>query len=108
MLIRMFLVFIIACYKDANTLRKDTKNLRLNLHRFAPSCLCSYRTCYYFLLLRYSLVNCEKCRLQERRRVGKQEFHPQASHRTVLESLPSHGSCHSLIVLTVPSFPMIK
>ncbi|CAN5392461.1 hypothetical protein BH10BAC2_BH10BAC2_49750 [soil metagenome] len=30
-------------------------------------------------------------------RVGKQEFHPQASHRTVLDSLPSYGSCHPLI-----------
>lgn len=25
-------------------------------------------------------------------RVGKREFHPQASHGTVLEDLPSHGS----------------
>jgi hypothetical protein len=28
-------------------------------------------------------------------RVGKGEFHPQTSHRTVLDSLPSHGSSHS-------------
>gem|GEM_PF-1839250 len=32
------------------------------------------------------------------RRVGKRGFHPQASHRTVHEDLPSHGSCHSLII----------
>jgi len=30
-------------------------------------------------------------------RVGKRELHPQASHRTVLDSLPSYGSCYSLI-----------
>ena len=29
------------------------------------------------------------------RRVGKGEFHPQASHRTVRDSLPSYGSCYS-------------
>ena len=34
------------------------------------------------------------------RRVGKREFHPQASHRTVRDSLPSYGSCHHLIALT--------
>ena len=31
-------------------------------------------------------------------RVGKRELHPQAPHRTVLDSLPSYGSCY-LIVL---------
>ncbi len=29
------------------------------------------------------------------RRVGKGEFHSQASHRTVRDSLPSYGSCYS-------------
>jgi len=28
-------------------------------------------------------------------RVGKGEFHPQTSHGTVLDSLPSHGSSNS-------------
>jgi hypothetical protein len=31
---------------------------------------------------------------EKARRVGKREFHPQASHRTVRDSLPSYGSCH--------------
>jgi len=42
-----------------------------------------------------------------KRRVGKREFHPQASHRTVREALTSYGSCHSLISCHL-ALPMVK
>lgn len=44
----------------------------------------------------------------QRRRVGKGEFHPQASHRTVRDSLLSYGSCYSWYASTVSHFPVIK
>ena len=42
------------------------------------------------------------------RQVGKGEFHPLASHRTVRDSLPSYGSCYSIRLSTVASFPVIE
>ena len=34
----------------------------------------------------------------------------QASHRTVLDSLPSHGSCYTnlILALVISKFPMVK
>jgi len=46
--------------------------------------------------------------LPHRRRVGKGEFHPQASHRTVRDSLQSYGSCYSWYASTISHFPVIK
>ena len=40
--------------------------------------------------------------------VDKEEFHPQASLRTVRDSLPSYGSWYSWYASTVAHFPVIK
>jgi len=41
------------------------------------------------------------------RRVGKGEFHPQASHRTVRETLASYGSCHFYYVRILITHPCL-
>jgi len=46
--------------------------------------------------------------LKFNRRVGKGESHPQASHRTVRETLASYGSCYFVYVQTVTFLPMIE
>ncbi len=62
----------------------------------------------HYLIYSIGTVRIKLDTLHNSRRVGKGEFHSQASHRTVRDSLPSYGSCYSWYASTVAHFPVIK